>query len=111
VLEDKDMKVISSMIDRDLRIRGRMIKLVNNTFTESRLRLFNILTNKMKNMIKDNSIQCIKEWIPRRTVRRCEFAFINLWIPKENVPEFYGSMERLCTESSRTGSDNGKKAY
>ncbi len=80
------MKVISSMIDRDLRIRGRMIKLVNNTFTESRLRLFNILTNKMKNMIKDNSIQCIKEWIPRKDGSKMRICIYKPLIPKENVP-------------------------
>lgn len=80
------MKVKSRMIDKDLRTTGRMIKLINNTFTESRLRLVNKLTNKMKNMIKDNSIQCIKEWIPRKDGSKMRICIFKPLTPKENVP-------------------------
>lgn len=57
------MKVESNMIDKELRATGRVIKIINNTFTETRLRLFNKLKFKMK--IKDASIQYSEEWTPR----------------------------------------------
>lgn len=84
--EDDSMKIKNSMIDKDLRTTGRMIKLTNSTFTESRLRLFNKLMNKRKFIIKDKTIQLIEEWIPRKDgslFRICIFKPLN---PIENVP-------------------------
>lgn len=57
------MKIKFSMIDKELRATGRVIKIINNTFTETRLRLFSKLKFKMR--IKDASIQYSEEWTPR----------------------------------------------
>lgn len=53
-MEEEAVKVRNSMIDKDLRTTGRMIKIINNTFTEARLQLFGRLKVKMK--IKDDTI-------------------------------------------------------
>lgn len=78
------MKIEYSMIDKDLRTMGRIIKIINNTFTEKRFRLFSKLKVKMR--IKDDTIQFIEDWIPRKDgskLRICIFKPVN---PKENVP-------------------------
>ena len=54
------------MIDRDLRTTGKIIKIINSEFTESRIRLINKMTKKFRHRMKDDSIQLIEEWIPRK---------------------------------------------
>jgi acetyl esterase/lipase len=82
--EGQIMKIDNSMIDKELRTTGRMIKIINNTFTERRLRLLGKLKFKMS--VKDDTIQFLEEWIPREDgskMRICIFKPLEL---KENVP-------------------------
>jgi acetyl esterase/lipase len=80
----ENTKIKDSMIDKDLRTTGRMIKLINNTFTESRLRLFGKLKIKMR--IKDDTIQFIEDWIPRKDGSKLRICIFKPLKPKENVP-------------------------
>ncbi len=78
------MKIKFSMIDKELRAAGRVIKIINNTFTETRLRLLSKI--KFKIRIKEASIQFSEEWITRKDgskLRICIFKPINA---KENGP-------------------------
>jgi acetyl esterase/lipase len=78
------MKIKNNMIDKDLRVTGRMIKIVNNTFTEPRLRLLGKLKVKMR--VKENNIQFIEEWIPRKDGSKLRICIFKPLKPKENVP-------------------------
>jgi hypothetical protein len=48
------MKIKSSMIDKELRATGRMMKIINSTFTEGKLRLFGKVKFKMR--VKDDAM-------------------------------------------------------
>jgi len=78
------MKIKNSMIDKELRITGRVIKIINNTFTETRLRLFGKLKLKMR--VKDSTMQCIEKWIPRKDGSKLRICIFKPIKPKENVP-------------------------
>lgn len=80
------MKIKSSMIDKELRTAGRMIKIINNTYTESRLRLFNKLMNKRRIKIKDDTIQFNEERILRKDGSKLRICIFKPLKPKENVP-------------------------
>lgn len=80
------MKIKSSMIDKELRTTGRMIKIINNTYTESRLRLFNKLMNKRRIKIKDDTIQFTEERILRKDGSKLRICIFKPLKPKENVP-------------------------
>lgn len=78
------MNIKFSMIDKELRAAGRVIKIINNTFTEPRLRLLSKIKFKMR--VKDPSIRYSEEWIPREDgskLRVCIFKPLSF---KENVP-------------------------
>lgn len=74
------------MIDKELRTAGRMIKIINNTYTESRLRLFNKLMNKRRIKIKDDTIQFNEERILRKDGSKLRICIFKPLKPKENVP-------------------------
>lgn len=74
------------MIDKELRTTGRMIKIINNTYTESRLRLFNKLMNKRRIKIKDDTIQFNEERILRKDGSKLRICIFKPLKPKENVP-------------------------
>jgi acetyl esterase/lipase len=57
------MKIKFSMIDKELRTTGRLIKFVNPAFTKAKLRFFSKL--QFKPRLKDHSIKFIEKWIPR----------------------------------------------
>ena len=59
------MKVKMSMINRELRTFGWIFKLLNPTFTESRIRLFAGLTRKFLRGKTDKSLDCSEKWILR----------------------------------------------
>lgn len=59
------MKVKMSMINRELRTYGRIFKLLNPTFTESRIRIFAGLTRKFLRGKTAKSIDCSERWILR----------------------------------------------
>jgi len=80
------MKIKSSMIDKDLRTIGRIIKIINNTFTESSFRLLNKLMNKRKIKIKDNTMQFIEKWIPCKDGSKLRICIFKPLKPRENVP-------------------------
>jgi acetyl esterase/lipase len=86
-MEGNNMNIKISMVDKDLRTMGRIIKVVNNTFTESRLRLMYKMSRKNKFKIEDDTIQFTEEWISRQdgsTMRICIFRPLS---PKANVSE------------------------
>ncbi|MDF2893208.1 MAG: esterase/lipase, partial [Clostridia bacterium] len=78
------MKIENKMIDKELRTTGRMIKIVNNTFTEGKLRLLGKLRIKMR--VKDNTIQFVEEWILREDGSKLRICIFKPLEPKENVP-------------------------
>jgi len=80
------MKIKSSMIDKDLRTTGRMIKIINNNITESRLRLLNKLMNKRRIKIKDDTMQFTEEWILHKDGSKLRICIFKPLKPKENVP-------------------------
>ena len=59
------MKVTKGMIDKELRLFGILIKIVNNNFTEKRLRLFNTLLKKVVRF-NSNTMQFKEVRIPRK---------------------------------------------
>ncbi len=79
------MKVKRNMIDKDLRTTATIIKIINNTFTEFRLQLFNKLMNK-SGKVKDKTIQFIEEWIPRKDGSKMRICIIKPLTQKEDVP-------------------------
>jgi acetyl esterase/lipase len=54
-----------SMINSELRASGRIFKLLNPTFTESRIRIFARLTKKFLRGKTDKSLDCSEQWILR----------------------------------------------
>ena len=80
------MKVKFSMIDKDLRAYGRIMKILNNTFTERRFRLINKLMSKGTGKIKDTTMQFIEEWIPRKDGTKMRMCIFKPLTPTENVP-------------------------
>jgi acetyl esterase/lipase len=76
----KAMKIKNSMIDKELRGAGKIFKILNNTFSESRFRLANRLLKKGILKVKDNTIQFAEEWITRKDgskMRICIFKPLN----------------------------------
>lgn len=59
------MRVKMSMINKELRTFGRIFKLLNPTFTESRIRIFARLTRKFLRGKSDKSLDCSEQWIMR----------------------------------------------
>jgi hypothetical protein len=45
-MEEKNMKIKSSMIDKELRTTGRIIRVLNSSFSVSKIRLTNKLIKK-----------------------------------------------------------------
>lgn len=88
---EENVKIKNSMIDKELRITGGMIKLINNTFTEGRLRLFGKLKVKMR--IKDDTIQFIEEWIPRKDGSKLRICIFKPLKHEESVPGCMASSE------------------
>jgi len=59
------MRVKMSMINKELRTSGRIIKLLNPTFTESRIRIIAGLIRKFLRGRTDKSLNCSEKWILR----------------------------------------------
>jgi acetyl esterase/lipase len=57
------MRVKISAVNKELRTSGRIFKLLNPTFTESRIRLFARLTRKFLRGKTDKSLYCSEQWI------------------------------------------------
>jgi hypothetical protein len=87
------MKIKISIIDKDLRTMGRIIKVVNNTFTESRLRLMYKISRKNRFKIEDDRIQFTEEWIPRQDGSRMRICMFRPLSPKANVTKSKDSSE------------------
>ena len=80
------MKVTMKMIDKELRLAGRMIKFFNKTFTEKRLRFLNKLMRNYQLKIRNKSFDFSEIWISRpdgSQLRLCIFKPRNL---VRNVP-------------------------
>lgn len=70
------MKVKLSMIDKDLRNMGRIIKLFNNSFSDTRFKLMYKLSRKYRIKLKDEKMQLTEAWLPRKDgskIRLCIF--------------------------------------
>jgi acetyl esterase/lipase len=59
------MKMKMSMINSELRTSGWIFKLLNPTFTESRIRIFAALTRKFLRGETDKNLDCSEKWILR----------------------------------------------
>lgn len=91
------MKIKNSMIDKDLRIMGRIIKIFNNTFTESRLRFMFKMSRKSKIKIKDDTMELTEEWISREDGSRMRICIFRPLSPNTNMPESIGSNKEKRT--------------
>lgn len=81
------MKIKSSMIDKDLRTTGIMMKIIPNLFfTESGLRLLNKLSNKRRVKVKGDTMQVTEEWIARRDGSKLRVCIFRPLKPVEGVP-------------------------
>ncbi|GFP76478.1 alpha/beta hydrolase [Clostridium fungisolvens] len=80
------MKVKFSSIDKDLRNAGRLLKLLNNTFTESKLRFMYKLSRKSKMKVNDKTIQFSEEYIVRKDGSRLRICVFKPLALKEDVP-------------------------
>ena len=78
------MQIKTSMIEKDLRAAGRVFKIINSNFTEVKLRLFGKFKIKMR--MKDNTIQSMEEWIPRKDGSKLRVCIYKPIKSKENVP-------------------------
>lgn len=78
------MKLENSMIDKELRATGRLMRIINGAFTENRLRLLGKL--KVKVRVKDKTIQFIEEYIPREDGSRMRMCIYKPLESKDNVP-------------------------
>jgi acetyl esterase/lipase len=75
------MRVKMSMIDKELRPFGIIAKLLNPTFTESRIRMSAKLTRKFLIGKTDKDLDCSQEWILREDnspMRVCVFKSLEL---------------------------------
>lgn len=80
------MKVKFSSIDKDLRINGRVFKLLNSTYTESGLRFMYKMSRKSKLKVKDKTIQFSEEYIVRKDGSRLRICVFKPLTPKMGVP-------------------------
>jgi len=80
------MKVKMSMIDKELRNTGRIIKLLNNTFTESRIRLSAKLTRKFLRGTTHKNLDCSEQWISRDDNSRMRVCIFKSIEPSGKVP-------------------------
>jgi acetyl esterase/lipase len=78
------MKIKFSMIDKELRTTGRVIKVINNTFTEPKLRLLGKMKFRMR--MKDDTINFSEEWISRKNGSKLRICIYKPIAPKVNVP-------------------------
>ncbi len=80
------MKVKQSMIDKELRAAGTFVKLINNTFTENRFKLFNKMAEKFKHKMTDASLNTEIKWIDRPNGTKLRICIFRALTPKVNVP-------------------------
>ncbi|MBK1812196.1 alpha/beta hydrolase [Clostridium sp. YIM B02505] len=80
------MKVKFSSIDKDLRINGRVFKLLNATYTESGLRFMYKMSRKSKMKVADETIQFSEEYIVRKDGSRLRICIFRPLTPKKDVP-------------------------
>jgi acetyl esterase/lipase len=85
-MEGINMKINTSMIDKDLRTMARIMKVVNNTFTESRLRLMYKMSRKNRMKIADATMQFSEEWISHEDGSRMRVCIFRPLSAKVNVP-------------------------
>lgn len=78
------MNVKMSMVDKELRSVGWFLKIVVNTYTESRFRLFNGFSRLFQIGRKDRRLDCSEQWIERND----------------------GSLLRVCIYKSKVSSEN-----
>lgn len=80
------MKVKHSMIDRELRATGRIIKIINNTFTQPKLRLIHKLMKIIRLRVKEDTMHITEEWIPRKDGSKLRICIFKPIKRKNNVP-------------------------
>ena len=78
------MKITFDRIDKDLRTRGRIFKILNKTFTDQRLRLFGQF--KLRLPIHDSTVAFSEKWIPRKDGSKLRIGIFRSKNPKENIP-------------------------
>lgn len=59
------MRIKSSMMDKELRTAGRLMRILNGAYTVTGFRLLNRMMKILKMRIKDDTLQFSEEWIPR----------------------------------------------
>jgi acetyl esterase/lipase len=80
------MRPKTGMIDPDLRARGQLMRIVNGTFTERRLRLIHRLMKRRRTAIKDDVLQIRQEWVWRNDGSRLRLLVFGPRMPRDNVP-------------------------
>lgn len=74
------MKINNTMIDKELRVKGSFIKLINSSFTERRLKFLGKNMKKFKMKVKDKTMKVTEEWITCKDgskMRLCIFKPLN----------------------------------
>lgn len=78
------MKIKHSMIDKELRITGAMLKLINSSFSERRLRVLGKMKPKIK--IKDDYMECTEDWITRNNGSKLRVCIFKPIEAPDNLP-------------------------
>lgn len=80
------MKVKISMIDRDLRTVGRMMKLLNFTFTEPGMRLLHKLQRAGRPRMADDQMQISEKWVSRSDGSQMRICIFRPLSPTGHAP-------------------------
>jgi len=73
-------------IDPDLRARGLLMKAVNGTFTERRLRLIHSLMKRRRMSARDDALQIHEETVSRQDGSKLRMLLFGPRTPQANVP-------------------------
>jgi|GEM_PF-247035 len=88
-VHNKTMDIKNSMIEKDLRAMGIIMKIVPRIlFTETGLRLLSKMPNKMGRKIKSDNLQVEEKWIPRKDGSKLRIRIFKPLEPVVNVPGF-----------------------
>jgi len=78
------MKINFAMIDNELRVMGRVFKLLNISFSEPKLRLFGKL--RVKRRVKDKTLRFYEQWITREDQTQLRLCIFMPQAPNNLVP-------------------------
>ncbi|RDU24918.1 alpha/beta hydrolase [Anaerosacchariphilus polymeriproducens] len=78
------MRIENKMIDKEIRTAGRIIRIINRTYTEKKFRLLAKLKVKIRK--REKSFQFIEQWIPREDSTKMRICIFKPLEQKKNIP-------------------------